>query len=127
MSLRDRNVTGLTQAERVLAAARSFRGTCQADWLADVTPDGGPRITRVAARLHELDGRGHGFECLGWRNKTKVFRLIDVDRDNDGDGAAHTAAPTSKVPVVVPVSAGSLFDIPVGKPDAPHYEDWRAA
>jgi hypothetical protein len=74
MSPRDRPTT---QLQRVIKAARAFNGTCQADWLAEVTPDGGPRITRVAARLQEAEDRlGCCFEHIGWRDKTKIFRLI---------------------------------------------------
>jgi hypothetical protein len=67
----------VTQAERVLRAARSFRGTCQADWLADETPDGSPRITRVAARIQDLEAEGCVFEIIGVRSKTRVYRLVE--------------------------------------------------
>jgi len=69
----------MTQSERVLAAAKSFRGTCQADWLGE-TPDGGPRITRVAARIQDLENAGHVFEIIGVRSKTRVYRLVELER-----------------------------------------------
>ena len=121
-----------TQAERVLEAAESFQGTCQADWLADVTPDGGPRITRVAARLHELDGRGYGFECIGWRSRTKVFRLCsepDVGRADDDQPDAVSPAGVGSPPVVGSASADtrqpSLFD-EAPAPRNGHYDDVAA-
>lgn len=111
-----------TQLSRVIAASRSYRGTSQSDWLSDQTPDGGPRITRIAARIQDAEERGYAFEILGPRHKTRVYRLIsepDVERAigdppdrpsqaitrSSGRGAATDMAPlpsagSRKAPVV---------------------------
>lgn len=65
----------MTQCSRVLTAARSYKGTCQAEWLND-TPDDGPIITRVAARIQNLEERGYVFEILRDRKGTRVYRLL---------------------------------------------------
>jgi hypothetical protein len=119
---------GATQLERVIAAARAFNGTCQADWLAPVTPDGGPRITRLAARLQEAEDRlGCSFECLGRRGGTKIYRLVagpEVPRA--GDPAPDPEPPgTSAVPVAGSESTGqpALFEVPR---TASHYDEEAA-
>lgn len=64
-----------TQTERVIRAARSYRGISQVDFLAPDVVDGGAPITRLAARLWEAEQQGYDFECLGRRDKCKVWRL----------------------------------------------------
>ena len=97
MSLRDQRKRKPTQMDRVLAAARSYRGTCQAEWIAARTPDGGPQITRVGARIQDLeDKRGCVFEIVGWRHGTRVYRLVEDPEDGVG---RHAGAPlTESVP-----------------------------
>lgn len=126
----------MTQAERVLAAARSYRGTCQADWLADETPDGGPWITRVAARIQDLEDQGHEFDCIGVRNRTKVYRLVGEPSPVSGlagrgtaEGARGGGLSQRDLSPLVSVcspsshsSEGRLFELPaVG-----HYQDEAA-
>jgi hypothetical protein len=96
-----------TQMDRVLAAARSYRGTCQAEWIAARTPDGGPQITRVGARIQDLeDKRGCVFEIVGWRHGTRVYRLVEDPEDGVG---RHASAPTtpSGTPLVGVVEASA--------------------
>lgn len=64
-----------TQTERVLALSKRFNGVCQADLLLPDVADGGTPITRVAARLWDLEQEGHEFEAIGTRKRCKVFRL----------------------------------------------------
>jgi hypothetical protein len=66
----------MTQAERVLALSRRPDGICQAELL---DHSHGAPITRLAARIQNLEDRGYEFENLGIRRKTKVYRLIDVE------------------------------------------------
>lgn len=142
----------MTQADRVLKAARSYRGTSQAEWLADVTPDGGPRITRVAARIQELEEQGHVFEIIGRRSKCVVYRLADVERTVSADSRPVTPAasageqrlvtqPTSAEgsrkapggqdePGLIPrgsaggsLDAGTLFGTPVESGPTAHWKD----
>lgn len=80
-----------TQMDRVLAAARSYRGTCQAEWLDPNVCDGKEPITRLAARIQDLEEkRGCRFEPLPWRYGTKVYRLIE---DPEDDVGRHAGAP----------------------------------
>lgn len=133
----------MTQRDRVLAKARSYDGCCQADFLLPNVCDDGPPITRVAARLYDLDLAGFSFECIGWRCKTKVFRLVsepdDVESEAGGGpdietstvppGAASSLALSAEGPPprfigasVKPIaeeSQGSLFPVPA----VPHYQD----
>lgn len=109
-----------TQADRVLAAARSFQGTCQADWLAEHTPDGGPRITRVPARIDDLERRGAVFETIGWRAKTKVFRLVSapdgIERRAPADPPRIPVQPELRTSLKTP---DTLFDVG----PQPHWKD----
>jgi hypothetical protein len=138
-----------TRVERVIAAARSYRGITQADFLLPDVCDGGPPITRLAARLWDAEREGYSFECLGRRDKCKVWRLCDepdVERtasnlpDRPGN-APHSAPPTdarvrvgSKTGVVSgepglitrgsasgSLDAGRLFEVDPERPH--HYEE----
>jgi hypothetical protein len=76
-------VSQRTQVERVIAAARSYRGVTQVDFLGPSVVDGKEPITRLAARLWDAEREGYSFECLGRRDKCKVWRLCgepDVER-----------------------------------------------
>jgi hypothetical protein len=75
-----------TQVERVIAAARSYRGVTQVDFLGPSVVDGKEPITRLAARLWDAEQEGYSFECIGKRDKCKIFRLCgepDVERTSD--------------------------------------------
>jgi hypothetical protein len=109
-----------TQLDRVLAAARSYRGTCQTDFLAPDVCDGGPPITRVAARIQDLETLGHRFEIIGTRSKTRVYRLLDVEQ---GRGARPPGVPQPTDGLAAPAlpdAEDRLFVLP----GQPH---WKAA
>lgn len=112
----------MTQTERVLKAARRYNGVCQADFLGD-TPDEGPSITRVAARLWDLETQGYCFEHIGWRNKTKVFRLCDSPDDAERGGREPGFAKPS--PSTSSLSTDRLFE--VGKAQYGYGEEEDAA
>lgn len=80
------------QQRRVLHAARKAgpRGVCQVDFLAPSVIDGGKPITRLPARIGELQKDGFTFRAGGWRQKTKVFVLdsVPVSWDWEKDSAA---------------------------------------
>lgn len=67
----------MTQPARVLAALRAHpdRGVSSVDFLSPPTIDGGPPITRLAARIKELKNQGHQIVDAGHKNGCKVYRL----------------------------------------------------
>lgn len=75
-----------TQTERVLALSKRFNGVCQADLLLPDVADGGTPITRVAARLWDLEQEGHEFEAIGTRKRCKVFRLASEPTETSDVG-----------------------------------------
>lgn len=64
------------QRRRVLAALQQLGtdGVTQADFLPP-TIDGGPTITRLGARVHELRAAGHAIEPAGRRDRCRVYVL----------------------------------------------------
>jgi hypothetical protein len=100
----------MTQTDRVLKAARSIRGTCQADWLASHTPDGGQPITRVAARIQDLEDRGYTFEILHDRGGTRVYRLTSEPSTGVEAGARSSDRHAPPVPAEPSASAGLSAD-----------------
>lgn len=66
-----------TQSRRVLAALKGAggRGLTQADWLRQPTPDLGPPITRMAARVNELRELGYRIESRGRRDRCTIYVL----------------------------------------------------
>lgn len=138
-----------TQVERVIKAARSFRGVCQPDFEGAVTIDRKPRITRLAARIHEAEQKGYVFERLHRRHGFIVYRL--VSEPDAGGGAGSSPVLASPAPPVlshggdgqpdddagliprasasVPASTGqpgSLFEPEPVKPRNPYEEDLAA-
>lgn len=67
----------MNQAPRVLAALRAHpdRGVTSVDFLRIPTIDGGPPITRLAARIKELKDDGHSIVDAGTKDGCKVYRL----------------------------------------------------
>lgn len=68
----------MSQKGRVLDSLRSAgrRGVTQADWSGvNGTPDGGAPITRLAARILELQNDGHQIMSAGRRDKCRVYVL----------------------------------------------------
>jgi hypothetical protein len=69
----------MTQKERVLRSlkAAGSRGITQADWTGAYgpTPDGGPPITRGAARVLDLSQDGHVISKGAIRDLCRVYRL----------------------------------------------------
>jgi hypothetical protein len=119
----------VTQTDRVIAAARSFRGVCQVDLLGPETVDGGPPITRLAARIQDAEAKGFAFEIIGWRKSTKVYRLIDAEQvpASAADPPVSPAAAGMPSPRGDLLSAGPerLFDAATVEPTS-HYLDTAA-
>jgi hypothetical protein len=103
----------VNQRERVLKALQDagLRGITQVDFLRFPTVDGGPPITRVAARVQEL--RDEGYEILSGTTRDRCAVYILKRQD---------------VPVVVDAAAGStLFDpVSLHRPLSPYDEDVAA-
>jgi hypothetical protein len=103
----------MTQTERVLRALTSAgkRGITQVDFLRFPAIDGRGPITRLAARIQDLEDAGHIIERAGTRDKCVIYRL------------AATALPilgeTSDPP-------STLFDPPVAPPRNALDDDWAA-
>lgn len=85
----------MTQAERVLAALRAHpdRGICAVDFLRFPTVDGGPPITRLAARIGELRDAGEPILNHGIRDKCRVYRLAPPL----ADGQLFATAPRNAI------------------------------
>ncbi len=66
----------LSQTDRVIAAAKSFRGICQAELLLPDVADNGKPITRLAARIYDAESQGHVFEIVGVRKSCRVYRWV---------------------------------------------------
>ncbi len=115
----------MTQTERIIRAARSYRGVCQVDLLGPHTIDGGSPITRLAARIQDAEARGYVFEIIGTRHKTRVYRLIsspDVERAGSASAARREGPASSAKP-----RTGSLNAEPAtqtSKTDAPPQRSW---
>lgn len=69
----------MTQKQRVLTSLKvaGARGITQADWTGAYgpTPDGGPPITRVAARILDLTQDGYVIAKGSIRDLCRVYRL----------------------------------------------------
>jgi hypothetical protein len=116
----------MTQTERVIKAARSFRGTSQTDWLAPTICDGGKPITRLAARIFDAEQQGYTFEVIGWRHHCKVYRLASVP-EGTAPAPQHPiteAAQTVRDLATQAAEAAepTLFD-PEPRTGSSHYED----
>lgn len=116
----------MTQVERVLAALKvaGAHGITQADWL-DSTPDDGPRITRVGARIHELREMGHWIVETGWRDKCRIYQLVEQDSgclDHEAGRGLTSSGNSDVSPVPGPAEPTPLFD-----DDRTFYDRERAA
>lgn len=67
----------MTQTDRVLAAlhAHPNRGINSVDFIRFPTIDGGPPITRLAARIEELRNQGFNIESGERRERCTVYRI----------------------------------------------------
>lgn len=71
----------MTQTERILVALKQAGsyGLTQVDFIRLPTVDGGPPITRLAARVEELRDRGFTITSGERRDKCVVYRLKPQD------------------------------------------------
>lgn len=94
----------MSQKQRVLRSLEvaGRRGVTQADWLGPHTPDGGAPITRLAARVMELQNDGHRITRGGLRDKCRVYVI----------------EPTRPVVDITPQDAvgGELFELEQSRP-----------
>lgn len=78
------------QKPRILAALRSRpQGICQGDFIDTPAIDGGDRITRVAARIEDLEADGHKIDVVGKRNRYVVYQLVHDAGNNPTRAAEH--------------------------------------
>ena len=121
----------VTQVDRVVRAARSFQGVCAVDFLGPDVVDGGKPITRVAARIQDAEDQGYVFEIIGWRAKTKVYRLVSEPADAGRAIDEHSPPPPGggthgRAPVDGSPSAGEEQDSLFDAPTRPHWQDEAA-
>lgn len=102
------------QTARVIAASRSPDGVCQSDFLPPNVIDGLAPITRVGARIRDAKELGFTFEILGWRRKTRIYRLVSEP--------AASCCSASNIPAPEPEQQAEL---PLEAPPAPTAH-WRA-
>jgi hypothetical protein len=112
-----------SQVERVLKAARSFRGTCQADWIAEGGDDGLGKIIRVPRCIEDLEKRDYVFEHIGLRHKTRIYRLVSGPDAESGRRPEPPHPPAVAQPTPA-LDAERLFE--VGKSEH-GYADQEAA
>ncbi len=87
-------MTAPSQTERVLNALRKAggRGVTQVDFSLPDVIDGGPPITRVAARIKDLRRQGHTIVPAGTRQRCRIYELVAVPAPADLAYAAATEA-----------------------------------
>ena len=114
----------MTQCERVLKASRGLRGVTQGDFAGPYTVDGGPTISRVAARIQDLKDQGHTFDVIGERNGFRVYRLHgDVERSISPPSSSGVPSGVLPAPSAdVPLSTDTLFGMPRVKPAIDIYD-----
>ena len=115
----------MTQCERVLKASRGLRGVTQGDFAGPHTVDGGPTISRVAARIQDLKDQGHTFDVIGERNGFRVYRLnVDVDRASGTPSCPGVPSErlTDSSSAAGPMSTDTLFGMPRVKPAVSPYD-----
>lgn len=113
---------GVTQSERVLRAlqAAGERGVTQVDFALPDVIDGGPPVTRVAARIKDLRQHGHTIVAAGLRQSCRVYQLVPAQE------LAGAATAPSRGPAY-PGSTDGLFGAhaaPTG-PRCAIYDDWE--
>lgn len=103
-----------TQKDRVLETLKAvgIRGVTQVDFIRYPTADGGPPITRLAARIDELKQDGHVIATRGTRDKCVVYTLV--------------ATPEALEPIHKGDQEGQLFAVPSPAPRNALDDDWAA-
>lgn len=102
-----------SQTDRVLDALRKAgpRGITAVDFALPDVIDGGPPITRVAARVMDLRHQGHTIIASGTRHKCRVYELVAAPAPAD---LAYAAA------------AETAFQAPARpSPRCAIYDDWE--
>lgn len=104
----------MTQTERVLRALQQAgdRGVTQVDFALPDVVDGGPPITRVAARVKDLRVQGHVIVGAGTRQSCRVYELVPQT-----DLQAADTAPDADAGLFAPA-----------EPEGPRcaiYDDWE--
>lgn len=100
-----------TQTDRVLASLRKAGplGVTAADWMGPRTPDGGPPILRLAARIGELRGRGIPVVNAGVRDKCAVY-VLPRPAGPDGPTDGETITIEQQIDALSRAAMTPLFD-----------------
>jgi len=109
----------VTQSERVLRALQTAgsRGVTQVDFSLPDVVDGGPPITRLAARVKDLRGQGHTIIAAGLRQSCRVYELVPQAGLAEPSGASDTA--------YVAADAGLFAPAETPAPRCAIYDDWE--
>jgi hypothetical protein len=91
-------VSGPTQTDRVVKAARSFRGICRVDFQLPDVIDGGSPILNFPGRMFDAERLGHNFEIIGKRHGCKVWRLISDPDEQTVPSPSSCASPSADEP-----------------------------
>lgn len=122
----------MTQRDRILTALQTAgaRGITQVDFLRFPTVDGGPPITRVAARVEELRKQGHDISSSGTRDRCAIYRLRVVASDEPVRDQPRLGGPASAVgepPDTGSSEAITLFDPAAVNTPLGAYDEYDAA
>lgn len=109
----------MTQSERVLRALQTAgsRGVTQVDFSLPDVVDGGPPITRVAARVKDLREQGHMIIGAGLRQSCRVYLLVPQAGPAAPTGASDTAYVAADEGLFAPAESRG--------PRCAIYDDWE--
>ena len=91
-----------SQVDRIVKAARSFRGVTRVDFQTPDVIDGGAPILNFPGRIYDAERQGHTFEVIGKRHKCKIFRLTDSEQVSTGASSSGDRQPTDDAGLPVP-------------------------
>lgn len=91
-----------SQVDRIIKAARSYKGISRIDFQLPDVIDGGDPILNFPGRMFDAEKRGCVFEKIGRRNRCSVWRLV-----SEGEGSTGTLGDQTS-----PVAGEHLTDSP---------------
>ena len=105
----------LSQVERLVKAARSYKGVSRIDFQLPDVIDGGEPILNFPGRMWDAERQGYSFEKIGRRNRCGVWRLLSESDVESDSGPAPTPAASDEPPARLPAVALSAVPDPDGQ------------